>query len=86
MENLKQTDDRYGEADAANVMAGIGRAARAALHALSLASAETKNRALRHAAATIHARERDILAANARDVASAKASGTTAAFLDRLAL
>ncbi|HEY4863671.1 MAG TPA: aldehyde dehydrogenase family protein, partial [Xanthobacteraceae bacterium] len=86
MESLKRMEDRYGEADTANVMAGIGRAARAAAHALSLASTETKNHALRHAAATIRARAPDILAANARDVASAKASGTTAAFLDRLAL
>jgi glutamate-5-semialdehyde dehydrogenase len=86
MESLKRMDDRYGEADTANVMAGIGRAARAAAHALSLASTDTKNRALRHAAATIRARERDILAANGHDMASAKASGTTPAFLDRLAL
>jgi glutamate-5-semialdehyde dehydrogenase len=86
MENLKRMEGRDGEADAANVMAGIGRAARAAAHALSLASSETKNRALSHAAATIRARARDILAANGPDMASAKASGTTPAFLDRLAL
>jgi glutamate-5-semialdehyde dehydrogenase len=79
-------EDRNGEVDATGVMAGIGRAARAAAHALSLASTETKNRAMRHAAATIRARERDILAANRHDMASAKASGTTPAFLDRLAL
>jgi glutamate-5-semialdehyde dehydrogenase len=79
-------EDRYGEADTGNVMAAIGRAARAAAHALSLASTETKNRALRHAAATIRAREKDILAANGQDMAAAKASGTTPAFLDRLAL
>src|SRR3984893_7588863 len=86
MESLKRMEDRYGEADTAEVMADIGRAARAAAHALSLASTETKNRALRHAAVTIRARERDILAANGHDMASAKASGTTPAFLDRLAL
>ncbi|MGC2351180.1 MAG: gamma-glutamyl-phosphate reductase, partial [Methylocella sp.] len=68
-------DDRYGEADAANVMAGIGRAARAAAHALSLASTGTKNRALRHAAATIRARAKDVLAANGHDMASAKTRG-----------
>jgi glutamate-5-semialdehyde dehydrogenase len=79
-------EDRYGEADTGNVMAAIARAARAAAHALSLASTETKNRALRHAAATIRAREKDILAANGQDMAAAKASGTTPAFLDRLAL
>ena len=86
MESLKRMDDRNGAADATGVMAGIGRAARAAAHALSLASTETKNRALRHAAATMRARESDILAANGRDMASAKASGTAPAFLDRLAL
>jgi glutamate-5-semialdehyde dehydrogenase len=85
MENLKRIEDR-GDANATDVMAGIGRAARAAAHALSLASTETKNRALRHAAVTVRERERDILAANGNDMASAKASGTTPAFLDRLAL
>ncbi len=79
-------EDRYGEADAADVMAGIGRAAREAAHALSLASTEAKNRALSHAAATIRARARDMLAANRQDMASARASGTAPAFLDRLAL
>ena len=67
-------------------MARIGRAARTAAHALSLTSIETKNRALRHAAGTIRRRATDILAANARDVASAKTDGATIAFLDRLAL
>ena len=86
MENLKTIEDGHREADTAEVMADIGRAARTAAHALSLASTETKNRALRAAAATIRARERDILAANARDMASAKANGATRAFLDRLAL
>jgi glutamate-5-semialdehyde dehydrogenase len=86
MESLKRMEDRCGEADATGVMAGIGRAARAAAHALSLASTETKNRALRDAAATIRARERDILAANAADMSAAKASGATPAFLDRLVL
>jgi len=79
-------EDRYGEADARGVMARIGRAARTAAHALSLTSIETKNRALRHAAGTIRRRATDILAANARDVASAKTDGATIAFLDRLAL
>ncbi|MGB8901974.1 MAG: gamma-glutamyl-phosphate reductase, partial [Methylocella sp.] len=67
-------------------MADIGRSARAAVHALTLASTETKNRALRAAATTIRARAADILAANARDMAAAKTNGTASAFLDRLAL
>ena len=37
-------------------------------------------------AAAIRARKADILAANAQDLAEAKTSGTTPAFLDRLAL
>jgi glutamate-5-semialdehyde dehydrogenase len=86
MENLKRMEDRHGDANATGVMTAIGRAARAAAHALSLASTETKNRALRHAAVTIRERERDILAANARDLSAAKTDGTTPAFLDRLAL
>ncbi len=85
MENLKRIEDR-GEADVAGVMAAIGRAARQSAHALSLASTETKNRALRDAAATIRQRATEILAANARDMAAAKANGTASAFLDRLAL
>jgi glutamate-5-semialdehyde dehydrogenase len=86
MESLKAIEDGLCEADTAEVMTDIGRAARAAAHALSLASTKTKNRALRDAAATIRRRATDILAANARDVACAKASGATSAFLDRLAL
>ncbi|HEY8032143.1 MAG TPA: glutamate-5-semialdehyde dehydrogenase [Methylocella sp.] len=86
MEILRTIDEGHREANTLEVMAGIGRAARAAAHALSLASTEAKNRALRHAAATIRARAADTLAANAHDLASAKASGATPAFLDRLAL
>ncbi len=74
------------EANTAELMAAMGRAGRKCAHELSLASAEAKNCALRSAAAAIRARSRDILAANARDMAAAKASGSTGAFLDRLAL
>jgi glutamate-5-semialdehyde dehydrogenase len=85
MGNLRTIEDGR-EANTADVMADIGRSARAAVHALTLASTETKNRALRAAAATIRARAADILAANARDMAAAKVNGTASAFLDRLAL
>jgi glutamate-5-semialdehyde dehydrogenase len=81
-----RTIEEGREPNTADVMAEIGRSARAAAHALALASTEMKNRTLRDAAATIRARERDILAANGYDIASAKASGKTPAFLDRLAL
>ncbi len=85
MGNLRTIEDGRG-ANTADVMADIGRSARAAVHALTLASTEAKNRALRAAATTIRARAADILAANARDMAAAKTNGTASAFLDRLAL
>ncbi|WGJ16590.1 glutamate-5-semialdehyde dehydrogenase [Methylocapsa sp. D3K7] len=86
MGHLKTIEDDHRETNTVELMAGIGRSARAAAHALSLASAGTKNLAIRKAAETIRARADDILAANARDMASAKANGTASAFLDRLAL
>ncbi len=86
MERLKTIEHGHREANTTELMTAIGRAARAAAHALSLASTETKNRALRAAATTLRRRAADILAANARDLSAAKASGTAPAFLDRLAL
>ena len=81
MGNLKPV-----EASTTAVMAALGRAARAAAHALSLASSKQKNLAIHKAADTMRACAADILAANARDMAAAKANGTASAFLDRLAL
>jgi glutamate-5-semialdehyde dehydrogenase len=75
-----------GMADIAGLMNGIGRAAREAARALALASAARKDLALAAMAQAIHARAPQILAANAEDVAEARAAGATAAFLDRLAL
>ena len=72
--------------DIAGLMHDIGRGAKAAAHALALASAAQKDAALAAMAAAIRARKAAILAANAQDLAEAKASGTTPAFLDRLAL
>ena len=60
--------------------------ARAAAHALALAPAAQKNRALAAMAKAIRAARAAILAANAEDVAEAKSAGATAAFLDRLTL
>ena len=70
----------------AAIMAGLGRAARAAARELALASTEAKNAALQAAAREIRAQASAILAANRKDLAAAKAAGTTAAFLDRLTL
>jgi glutamate-5-semialdehyde dehydrogenase len=75
-----------GTADISGLMHEIGRHAKAAARALALARPEQKDVALAGIAAAIRAAESDILAANAEDVAEAKASGATTAFLDRLAL
>jgi glutamate-5-semialdehyde dehydrogenase len=72
--------------DIAALMRDVGRRARDAARVLALASAGQKDEALTAMATTIRRRKDDILAANARDVADAKASGVTAAVLDRLML
>jgi glutamate-5-semialdehyde dehydrogenase len=68
------------------VMLSLGHAARAAAHQLALAPTDAKNKALRIAAQDIRAKADEILAANDRDVAEARANGTTDAFLERLTL
>jgi glutamate-5-semialdehyde dehydrogenase len=73
-------------ADLAATMAEIGRHAREAAAALALAPAEAKVAALRAGAAAVRSRANEILAANAEDVAEAKAAGIGAALIDRLAL
>jgi glutamate-5-semialdehyde dehydrogenase len=72
--------------DIAGLMHDIGRRAKAAARVLALTDTAPKDDALAAMAAAIRARKADILAANAQDLAEAKASGATAAFLDRLAL
>jgi len=86
MEHPKRIEIKDSKVNPAKLMAAMGRAARKCAHELSLAAPETKDRALRSAAAAIRARAKDILAANACDMAAAKDSGATGAFLDRLAL
>jgi glutamate-5-semialdehyde dehydrogenase len=75
-----------GGPDVAALMAGIGRAARAASRRLARASAGAKNEALTVAATTLRARVADLVAANEADVAAAQANGVEKAFLDRLRL
>src|SRR6187455_275387 len=75
-----------GSSDIAAALGEIGRRARAAARALALAPADQKNRALGAMAAAVRAQSTLILAANAEDVAEARAAGLTGAFLDRLAL
>ncbi len=75
-----------GTSDLAAAMAAIARNARAAARALALASSEQKDRALTAMAAAIRGQKTQILAANAEDLADARAAEATGAFLDRLAL
>src|SRR2546423_15362779 len=69
--------------DVAALVRELGVAARAASRELARASTESKNRALGAMAAEIRAGARAILAANAGDVAQARADGSDAAFIDR---
>jgi glutamate-5-semialdehyde dehydrogenase len=67
-------------------MRAIGREARAAARVLALAGTAQKNRALAAMAKSVRTSRQSILAANAEDVAEAKASGASSAFIDRLTL
>ena len=73
-------------ANIAALMHGIGRRAKAAARVLALAPTRQKDDALAAMAQEIRARAGDMLAANAQDLAEAKAAGASAAFVDRLAL
>ncbi len=80
---LKSIDNT---ATCAGLMHDIGHRARSAARTLALAPTVQKDRALAAMAGAIRAHRSAILAANAEDLAEARASGATAAFLDRLAL
>ncbi|HZP46821.1 MAG TPA: glutamate-5-semialdehyde dehydrogenase [Candidatus Binataceae bacterium] len=69
----------------AELLAGLAAARRAA-RALALAPTEQKNRALAALARAIPAATAAILAANAEDLATARANGQNAAFVERLTL
>jgi len=73
-----------GEAALAATMRQMADAARQAARVLALAPSARKNRALAGMAKAIRAARSSILAANAEDLAEAKAGGATPAFLDRL--
>ena len=64
----------------------MGERARAAARSLARATTAAKNRALDAAADTLVARQKTLLAANARDVKAARAEGRDDAFIDRLTL
>jgi glutamate-5-semialdehyde dehydrogenase len=68
-----------------DVLAACERA-RAASHALSIATKAEKDRALAAIADAIEAHGESLIAANAKDVAAAVAAGTDASIIDRLTL
>jgi glutamate-5-semialdehyde dehydrogenase len=72
--------------DIASVLRDIGARAKAAARRLALAPAADKNRALAAMAQAVRGASTAILAANAEDIADAKAGGATTAFVDRLML
>ena len=72
--------------DVRAAMRAIGVQARAAARVLANAPDEAKTRALLAAARALRERAQDILAANALDVAAARAKGLAPALLDRLTL
>ncbi|MHB1359920.1 MAG: glutamate-5-semialdehyde dehydrogenase [Rhodocyclaceae bacterium] len=72
--------------DIQQYMETLGRAARAAARHMARASTAAKNAALLAMAAEIRARQAELLAANAADVAAARANGLEPAMLDRLTL
>ncbi|NNG05355.1 MAG: glutamate-5-semialdehyde dehydrogenase [Inquilinus sp.] len=82
----ERSADTSAVLDVQAVMRRLGERAKAAAEALATAPSESKNAALRGAAAAIRADRAAILAANAKDVAAAEANGTKGAFLDRLTL
>jgi len=75
-----------GSAELSTVMNDLAHAARAAARLLALAPPEQKNQALDAMERTIRAHAPAILAANAEDVAEARATGVNTAFIDRLTL
>ncbi len=70
----------------AHYMDSVGKAARAAARAMARASTAAKNAALLAMAADIRTRQAELLAANAADVAEARANGLEPALLDRLTI
>ena len=76
--------DNTGEI--ADRMAAIGRDGRLVARTLALAPTAQKDRALDRMAAAVRTQASSILAANAEDVAEARAGGMIGSFLDRLTL
>jgi glutamate-5-semialdehyde dehydrogenase len=83
MTALKAID---AQTDLSALITGLARDARAAARVLALASAEQKNEAIDAMERAVRENASAILAANAEDVADARAGGATSAFVDRLTL
>ncbi|WP_150525286.1 glutamate-5-semialdehyde dehydrogenase [Roseibium sediminis] len=75
--------DKVEAVDVTELMAELGRRARAATRTLATAPTEAKNAALKNMASAMRAATPDILAANAIDLETMRANGQTDAFLDR---
>jgi glutamate-5-semialdehyde dehydrogenase len=78
--------DRAADQDLAAEMRALGERARAAAHILATTPCALKDQALHAGAANLRARQSEILAANASDMAAAQERGLRASLLDRLAL
>ena len=84
MNVLKTVDPEAGNVN--ELMADLGRRARAAARRLAIASADRKHAALIGAAEAVRRRRDEILSANAIDLEAARSRGLSTAFLDRLDL
>jgi glutamate-5-semialdehyde dehydrogenase len=84
--NVMSVEAVSHEDDLERQMTALGRDARDAAAALALAEPAQKDKALLAAAAALRAKEAEILAANAKDMAGGRAKGLSAALLDRLEL
>lgn len=83
---MNRPDRNIQGAETADLMRGMGLAARAASRQIALAPPAQKNEALTAAAKAVRDGASAILEANAKDLEAARSGGTTAAFLDRLTL
>lgn len=86
MATLADTQNRGESRSAADLVAQLARAARAAQRELAACSDEAKADGLREAAASLRADAAEILAANAKDIEAGEARGLSPAMLDRLRL
>jgi glutamate-5-semialdehyde dehydrogenase len=84
--NTIARNTQFDTTDVAAKLADMGQRARAAAGELAIAATADKNAALHAMADALRHDTPAILAANAQDVAAAKAAGHTAAFIDRLNL